>query len=61
MEKRPCGLRTIFTFYDKKIRGIILFYIAVDDGISKHAFAKDSEHNDKVVCIVFRTYVLRIQ
>lgn len=33
------------------VRGITLFYIAVDDGISKHAFAKDSDYNDKVVYI----------
>ena len=28
---------------------VILFYIAVDDGISNHAFAKETKHNDKVV------------
>lgn len=49
--KRPCSLRTVFTFYHKMIRGITLFYIAVDDGISKHAFAKDSDYNNKVVYI----------
>jgi len=47
--KRPRSLRKIFAFYHKKIIGINLFRIAVDDGIGKHAFAKDSEYNTKAV------------
>lgn len=49
MEKDPRHLvcllmqfKTIFTFYNKTIRSITLFYIAVCDGISKHALVKDS-------------------